>query len=153
VGASRSFYVASLVSGRGWWFSSLLLWRIKEMRVWIAKVLMSISVFVMRDFGILYVLCNVDIAGVWMVPHVSTVIIMIGSTCQPRCFISAMSGRYLFVLFWILFLKNQSFLYVYSINWIVIFGCGCSGGRFMYGCLRIHSMSGLNLALQKYQGI
>ena len=87
--------------------------------------------------------------GACVVPaRASAVMTIRGSTFQPWAMMALISGWYLVILFWIVFGENLSFVYVNSINWIVISFVGCNGGVFWYGTPFTQRMSGLNLAVQ-----
>jgi hypothetical protein len=70
-----------------------------------------------------------------------------GSTFQPLAFISLISPRYLSIFSWILFGEYLSLQYVNSMNCIVSMWLDSYGGSALYGWFRMHSMSGLSLAL------
>jgi hypothetical protein len=70
-----------------------------------------------------------------------------GSTFQPLALISIISPRYLSVFSWILFGEYLPLLYVNSINCTMSVWLGSCGGSTLCGWFRMHSMSGLSLAL------
>ena len=80
-----------------------------------------------------------------------TTIIMIGGTCQPLVWISLRRGEYFMVLHWILSIANRSLVYVNSMNCILIWGSGWSGGVPLCGIPWMQSISGLKQALQWHQ--
>jgi hypothetical protein len=71
-----------------------------------------------------------------------------GSPFHPLAFISLISPRYLLVFSWILAGEYLSLQYVNSMNCIISAWLGSCGGSALYGWFRIHSISGLSLALQ-----
>jgi hypothetical protein len=70
-----------------------------------------------------------------------------GSTFQPLTFISLISLRYLSIFSWILSGEYLSLQYVNSMNCTVRVWLGSCGGSALYRWFRMHSMSGLSLAL------
>jgi hypothetical protein len=70
-----------------------------------------------------------------------------GSTFQPLAVMSLITPRYLTIFSWILSREYLSLQYVNSMNCTVSVWFGSCGGSALYGCFRMHSMSGLSLAL------
>jgi hypothetical protein len=70
-----------------------------------------------------------------------------GSTFQPLAFISLINPKYLSVFSWILSREYLSLQYVNSMNCTVSVWLGSCGGSALYGWFRMHSISGLSLAL------
>lgn len=118
------------------------------MAYWIAMVLILPNVFLMFVSGILNFSAMAFMEGMCVVALAPAVITMIGSTFQPSDCIFCINGRYLFVFCAIVSGENRSLQYVNSINCMVMFGLGDSGGGLLYGMPRIHSKSGLSRALQ-----
>jgi hypothetical protein len=79
--------------------------------------------------------------GLAMAPAAST---MSGAIFQPLAMILLMSGWYFVVILSVVSTVNLSLQYVNSINCVVIYGVGASGGGWLYGWPR---MCGLSLAL------
>jgi hypothetical protein len=77
-----------------------------------------------------------------------------GSTFQPLAFISLINPKYLSTFSWILsifsWILSREYLslqYVNSMNCTVSVWLGSCGGSALYGWFRMHSISGLSLAL------
>jgi hypothetical protein len=70
-----------------------------------------------------------------------------GSTFQPLVFISLINPKYLSVFSWILSREYLSLQYVNSMNCTVSVWLDSCGGSALYGWFRMHSISGLSLAL------
>jgi hypothetical protein len=70
-----------------------------------------------------------------------------GSTFHPLALMSSISLSYFIVFSSILFGEYLSLQYVNSMNCTVSAGLGWFGGSALYEWLRMHKMSGLNLAL------
>jgi hypothetical protein len=70
-----------------------------------------------------------------------------GSTFQPLALISSINPRYFSVFSWILSGEYLSLQYVNSMNCIVRVWLDSCGGSALYRWLRMHSISGLSLAL------
>jgi hypothetical protein len=88
-----------------------------------------------------------DIVFLWVLPLAPTVSVISGSTFQPLALMSLIKPKYLSVFSWILSREYLSLQYVNSMNCTVSVGLGPCGGSTLYGWFRMHSMSGLSLAL------
>jgi hypothetical protein len=83
----------------------------------------------------------------WVLPLARAVSVINGSIFQPLALMSLINPRYLSVLSWILSGEYLSLQYVNSMNCTVSVWLGSCGGSALYGWLRMHSISGLSLAL------
>jgi hypothetical protein len=88
-----------------------------------------------------------DIVFLWVLPLAPVVSMISGSTFQPLALMSLIKPKYLSVFFWILSGEYLSLQYVNSMNCTVSVGLDPCGGSTLYGWFRMHSMSGLSLAL------
>jgi hypothetical protein len=88
-----------------------------------------------------------DIVFLWVLPLAPAVSMISGSTFQPLALMSLIKPKYLSVFCWILSGEYLSLQYVNSMNCTVSVGLGPCGGSALYGWFRMHSMSGLSLAL------
>jgi hypothetical protein len=108
-----------------------------ELKCCIAIVLMLIRVFLVSDFLNLYAVRRVWITGLCVVPLASTIMTMSGATFHPFICMSFISGRYFVIFAFILSSGYRLFVYINSMNWIVIEGFGWVGGWVGYlgkGC-------------------
>ena len=80
--------------------------------------------------------------------HVPTTNTMSGDTFHPLVIMLFMSSWYFVIFLSRVFAANLSLQYPVSINYMVSFGAGASGGGWLYGWPMTHNMSGLGLALQ-----
>ena len=80
-----------------------------------------------------------------LAPDAST---MSGAVFYPLAVMLLMSGWYLVIFLSLVSVENLSLQYVNSMNCIEIYAVGLSGGGWLYGWPKMHSKSGLSLALQ-----
>ncbi len=111
-------------------------------------ILICLNVFLIFVIGSVNVDSKFFIEGIYVVPLAPAASTMSGATFQPFVVMLFISGWYFLIFLSKVLVANLSLQYVNSMNCMVISGVGVSGGGWLYGWPRMHSMSGLSLALQ-----
>ena len=106
------------------------------------------NVFLIFIKGSLSVVSKFFIDGMCVVVLAPATSTMTGATFHPIVRMLLMSGWYFVVFLSRVYAANMSLQYANSMNCMVILVEGASGGGWLYGCSRTHTMCGLKPTLQ-----
>ena len=110
-------------------FSSLRLWTCIECAYCVAIMLICLNVLLIFMIGSLSILFSLFIDGMCVVALAPAANTMSGVTFHPLAMMLLMSGWYLVVFLSRVYVANLSLQYMTSINCMMSYGGGVSGGR------------------------